>query len=210
MSGELTFTVSIENCNDSSEMSAVSLVARTSMATTLGYDDVSYIVTVAISCASRRTRSLASQENLVWDFRVDVPASYANDNSVTSDTITTSLTQVETTSANTFANAFVSNAASNGNLPTQNANSISSSLNTDDITVVSNGMGSSDKDDGDNKIIIIVAAAAGVGVVLLLGVFYFYCRGRKVGQDSHSHSVPRNDFMIETHSSGLMDDHHEL
>ena len=183
VSGKIKLTVSIENCNDSSEMSAVSLVARTSMATTLGYDDVSYIVTVAISCASRRTRFLASQENLDWDFRVDVPASYANDNSVTSDTITTSLAQIETTSANTFANAFVSNAVSNGNLPAQNANSISSSLDTEDITVVSDGMDSDNTDDGDDIRLIIIAAAAGGGIISVIMLFVTirsFCRKGKV------------------------------
>ena len=176
VSGKLTLTVSIENCDDSSEMSAWSSVARISMATTLEYDDNSYITTVNIECVSRRSRSLATQESLAWDFRVNIPASYANDNSITSDTITESLVQVGTTSAGTFTNTFVSLAASNSNLPAQDANSISSSLEIEDIVVVNNGVSS---DDDDKTLIFIIAGVGGaLGLVVVVMVLFMMCRTR--------------------------------
>merc|ERR1712023_228808 len=53
------------------------------------------------------------------------------------------------------------------------------SVDTEDITTVSNGMGSQDGSSDDNTILIVAAAGGGVVVVLLV-VALFLCRGQKV------------------------------
>ena len=212
--------ISIEDCNDSNEINNVDLVCRSSMAATLGYDDAAFIETIQLSaCASRRTRFLASQQNIDWDFRVVVPPSFANTNSETSESISTALELIETSSADEFANEFVTRASSNGNLAAQTTSAIESSLDTEGITTVSNGMASGDGDKKDNNMILIIAAVGGGVVIVLFVVALFMCRRTRIdarksnakrrSADSSTNTFKKNE-MIETYSSGFEDAHHEL
>ena len=200
-------------------MNNVDLVCRSSMAATLGYDDAAFIETIQLSaCASRRTRVLASQQNIDWDFRVVVPPSFANTNSETSESISTALELIETSSADEFANEFVTRASSNGNLAAQTTSAIESSLDTEGITTISNGMASEDGDESDNNMILIIAAVGGGVVIVLFVVALFMCRRTKIGArtsnvktsaGSSTDAYMKNE-MIETYSSGFEDAHHEL